>query len=122
MEPNKTRMGAGDVVITLGGVDYTLRPTLNAAQIISRQSGGIRGAIDSILRMDMDVIAKVVTLGLGPQQAKNIKNLAEAIWEAGLTDDTGAIIAKCVEYLHVLANGGRPVSQEARDDTENPQE
>lgn len=121
----ESRIGIGDVIITLpdpenGALkEYVLRPTLNAALSISRQAGGIRGAIDAVLKMDLDVIVRTIQLGLGVQTARLLKDLPERVWQAGLTDDQGQLAAKCVEYLHVLANGGKPIERK-EEDTENP--
>ena len=118
MSENKPRLGSGDVTITLNDKEYTLRPTLKAAMILSRTSGGIRGTIDAVMQMNLDVITTVIKQGLGPNIVRQFKQeqLEEAIWEAGLTDTSGGILGKCVEYLHVLANGGRPINQNREED------
>ncbi len=123
MSEKKPMLGAGDVTITLAGEEFVLKPSLHAMMTISRTTGGIRGAIDGVARMEMDIIVRVVGLGIGQQQARRFKNdLAEVIYESGLTDATGGVIAKCIEYLHVLANGGKPVNTEevAEDDSTHP--
>src|ERR1044072_3239262 len=95
----KPQVGQGNIKITLDGEEYELRPTLNAALTISRLSGGIRGAIDAVLKMDIDVVVKIVQLGLATQVAKQFKDLPQTVWESGMTDTQGQLASKCVEYL-----------------------
>ena len=116
-------VGSGNVTITLAGREYILRPSLNACLVISRQAGGIRGAIDKVLAMDIDMIVRVIQLGLGNDAARRFKDLPEVVFRSGLTDTSSGLMAHCIEYLGVLANGGRPLARdeaEARDDSENP--
>jgi hypothetical protein len=100
--------GSGNVELILGGEKLVLRPTLNAGMAISRQAGGIRGAIDKVMAMDLDAIVGVVRLGIGPEEAKRVKNLDRLIYENGLMDAQGEVLGKCMEYLSNLARGGRP--------------
>jgi len=119
---SKARVGLGNVMITLDAREYTLVPTLAAAQGVSRISGGIRGAIDAIIKLDIDVVTRIVQLGLGPKVTKEIgPGLPDLIWQSGLTDSGGELAAKCIEYLTMLSNGGRPIIPEARDDSDDPQ-
>ena len=118
-----TGVGSGNVTITLEGREFVLRPSLNACLVISRQAGGIRGAIDKVLAMDLDMIVRVIQLGLGPQAARRFKDLPEVVFRSGLTDTSSGLMAHCIEYLGVLANGGRPLvrgDEEAPDDSANP--
>lgn len=118
----KPRVGIGNVAIKLNGSEYELVPTLAAAQGTSRMSGGIRGAIEAVLRLDVDVITRIIQLGLGPKVTKDLgPDLPELIWQTGMTDTEGELAAKCVEYLTMLSNGGRPLAPvEAHDDSGNP--
>lgn len=102
------RVGAGDVRIVLDGDEHVMRPTWGAAQTLSRQSGGLASAIERCLRLDLDAIVQVITLGLGLTQtgAKNMQ-LAEKIWRTGLTDDAGGLSERCITYVRCLAAGGR---------------
>jgi hypothetical protein len=124
---NKPRVGAGNVVITLGieeyEKEYELVPTLAAAQGVSRIGGGIRGAMDAIVKLDLDIITRVVQLGLGPTVTKTVgPRLPDLIWQAGLTDSGGELAAKCIEYLTMLSNGGRPITttEEVGDGADGP--
>ena len=112
---DKPRVGAGNIEITLAEKDYVLVPTLAAAQGISRQAGGLRKAIDSIMLMDIDVITRIIQLGLGPKTVKELggaEKLPAIIWQEGMTDSSGQLALKCIEYINVLSNGGRPPTKE----------
>jgi adenylosuccinate lyase len=109
-----TQIGAGDVTITLSGNQVTLRPTLRAAQTISRQAGGIVGAMQAVGKFDFDVIANVVALGIGKTRPEEIQQVAEQVYETGLTD----LVPHVTTYLTNLANGGRAM---AKAGGENPQ-
>lgn len=116
------KVGIGDVPITLGGQEYVLRPSLNACLVISRGSGGIRGAIQKVMDLDIDTIVRIIQVGLGPNTARKLKNLDEMVYQAGLVDTSGQLTTKCIEFLSNISNGGRPLddsSKEAGED-ENP--
>lgn len=102
----KATIGAGDVNVMLDGEMVTLKPSLRAAQTISRQAGGIVACMQAVGRFDLDVIALVVAQGLGKVKSAEVNEVAEAVWRTGLTD----IVPKVTEFLTVLANGGRPAS------------
>ncbi|TPN26629.1 hypothetical protein FKO01_25485 [Mesorhizobium sp. B2-3-3] len=108
----KPALGAGNVEIELDGDTVVLRPSLMAAQAISRQSGGISSAVRAVGNYDFDVIVSVVTLGLGltGNEAKEVPN---RVYRTGLTDLVGPVST----YLTIIANGGRPMSggEEAAD-------
>lgn len=102
---SKPALGAGNVTINLDGESVTLRPTLQAAQAISRQSGGISGAVRAVGQFDLDAIVSVVTLGLG-LTGNDAKEVPGRVYRTGLTD----LIGPVSNYLTILANGGRPVT------------
>lgn len=104
-------IGLGDVPITIDGEEMVLRPSWQAAQSISRMSGGIMGAIEKVVKLDMETIIAIVQMGLGFGMGKRPPtDLAERIWRTGLTDEGGFVVERCVLYLRTLANGGRPPS------------
>lgn len=116
------RVGAGNVAITLGGHEYQMKPSLNAIKTLSRQNAGIRGTINSVMSLDIEVITNVIRLGLGPEVVKDIggvEKLEALIYAEGLTDSTGGIVEKCAEYLMNLTRGGRPASP-SEDDQPRP--
>lgn len=109
----KPRVGAGNVKITLGGQERELKPSLAAIKSLSRSGGGIRGSISSVMALDVETIFTVIRTGLGPEVVKELGGaevLERLIYEEGLTDTTGGIVEKAVEYLMNLSRGGRPAS------------
>lgn len=97
---SKASIGAGNVPITLDGEDVVLRPSLKAAQTISRQADGIMGAIDRVARFDLDALISIIALGLD----KPVKEVADAVWRTGCSD----LAPAAIKFLGILANGGRP--------------
>ncbi len=110
--------GAGDVTLELGSEHLVLRTTLAAGLAISRQSGGIRGAIDKVMALDFDTILSVIRAGVG-KDVKRYPNLDEMVYQNGLLDTQGDVLSKLVEYLTNLARGGRPAETEGGEE-ENP--
>lgn len=106
------RLGSGSIPIVLNGTEYELKPTIAAWRTLSRYKGGLRGVIDALLTMDADTAVRVVEVGLGPTVAKQVEHLEDAVFLAGMTDDTGGIISKCVNYVMVLGRGGRPLEED----------
>lgn len=96
----KPSIGAGNVAITLDDEEVVLKPTLKAAQAISRQNGGIMSAVERVTRFDLEAITSVVALGLG----REAKDVAEAVWRTGCS----TLAPHVIKYLGMLANGGRP--------------
>ena len=116
MADTKYYPGSGDIQLILGGEVLTLRPTLDAALALSRQSGGIRQAITKVMDLDLDTIVSVVRLGVGREEARRLKNLDRMIWENGLLDAQGELVLRCIEYLSNLARGGRSADDVVGDD------
>ena len=98
-------LGAGNVTITLDGEEAVLRPSLKAAQTISKQSGGIIAAVNAVARFDFETIVSVIALGLGVSQGRAVQDLAEKVYATGLTD----LVEPVTRFLTIVANGGRPV-------------
>jgi hypothetical protein len=102
----KPTIGAGDVQIVLDGEAATLKPSLRAAQTISRQAGGVVGAMQAVAKFEFDAIVLVVAQGLGKVKADEMGEIAEQVYRTGLTD----LVPKLTEFLTNIANGGRPSS------------
>lgn len=99
--------GAGNVHFELDGKPMELVPSLQACIAISGIAGGLNAAIQRCLALDFETICAVITAGLNlnPTQAKNLR---EAVFRTGLIDLSGP----CIEFVHVVSNGGRPVEDE----------
>jgi hypothetical protein len=99
-------IGAGDIPIKLGDDELVLRPTLGAAQFLSRQGGGLMGAVQRCGQYDMDTVVLVIAQGLG--LGTGSKDLPAKIFEAGMH----AMVPKAIRFLNTLSNGGRPPSDD----------
>lgn len=99
----KARLGAGNVEIELDGEPIVLKPTLKAAQTLSRQADGLLGAVQRVSRFDLDTITQVIALGSG----QKVTEVADAVWRTGVTE----LAEPVIRYISVLSNGGRPVDE-----------
>lgn len=104
-----TSIGAGDVQFVLDGETVTLRPTLRAAQALSKQSGGLMSAVQAVGRLDIEVITSVIAMGLNITTPREVSGLAERVWSTGVVD----LVEPVTRFLGILANGGRPVEASA---------
>ena len=102
----KAKLGAGNIDIELDGETVTLRPNLKA-----RQKGGIMAAVDAVGKFDFDTMVNVIVLGLGVD-GKEARDIPEKVYSTGMAD----LVAPVINYLTILANGGRPVSETTDDD------
>lgn len=113
-EGSGPRLGSGDVRIRLMSSEgqmeeHVLHPSYHAAKVLSAQTGGIWSAMERAAAFDVDVIASVVSLGLGYGVSERPvpKDLAERVWRTGLSDESGGLSALCIDYLRALMSGGR---------------
>lgn len=113
---NEHAPGDGDVELVLDGKTHILTPTAEACFAISRLRGGIREIERRVAALDADLICEVlgIALGLNPHQRK--KMLPEAVYNTGLINITGPLI----DFLLIIANGGRLVEDEPQDDEPDP--
>jgi hypothetical protein len=109
-EQNKPAPGAGNVPIELDGEERVLTPSLRAATTLSRQAGGLMGAVERCGRLDFDTIRSVIGLGLGLTEHGS-KDLPEKVYRTGLM----ALSGPAIRFLHILSNGGRPIDPEEAD-------
>jgi hypothetical protein len=112
-----TSIGAGNVELTLDGQTVTLRPTLRAAQTLSKQSGGLMSAVQAVARLELEVITSVIAMGLNITTPREINDLAEKVWSTGVVD----LVEPVTKYLTILANGGRSVEAIGGSGEGNPQ-
>lgn len=99
-------IGSGNVTIVLDGEEVVLKPSLKAAQTISKTSGGIISAINAIGRFDLETMVTVIALGLGKTGTRDVQDLAEKVYSTGITE----LVEPVTQFLTIVANGGRPVS------------
>lgn len=113
---SKAQLGAGNVAFELDGEDAVLKPSLKAAQAISRHAGGVRAALQAVAGLDFDTIVHVVGLGLGAE-GRELKALPEKVYATGLAE----LVAPVTRYLVIIANGGRPADEtDGGEGDENP--
>jgi hypothetical protein len=109
----KPSLGSGNIDLSILDVEYSLKPTLRAAKLISKDFGGGLGAINRLSQFDFDAIVKIISAGLdltpnGEKKFAEGVGLEEAIYKTGLME----LAAPCIRYTHVLLNGGKPPSDE----------
>lgn len=108
-------IGSGDVEIELADKGkFNLKPTLGAAIKLSGVQGGLTRMVERCLSLEFDAILTVVVNGLG----SNSKDLPDLIYKTGLLN----LSDPCIKFLHILANGGRPLSIEGENKEEAPLE
>ena len=103
------------ITIDLGEKRFELKPTRLAMQTLSKNHGGLIGALERIGRLDTEVILDVVCVGLGKEIVSTPRqrdDIADWLFAAGVTDDTSGIAEKCVRYVMLLMRGGRPAKSE----------
>lgn len=108
----KASLGAGNVDLELDGETVTLRPTLKAAQTLSRRTDGLIGAIERVSRFDLDTVVAVVALGIDKPE----KDVAERVWRTGVNE----IAPHAIKFLGILANGGRPADGSGGEEDADP--
>lgn len=107
---DKAEYGIGNVQIVIDGEEFFLKPTLKACMNLSRIAGGITLLNQKCVSYDFDTILQIIKEGLGV----NSKDLAEKVWKTGLIN----LAVPCIRFLHVLANGGRPLDEVEEEKTE----
>ncbi len=111
--------GSGEIEITLKGKAMVLKPSLEACLAISKMGGGLNAAIVRCRNLDFDTIAEVVRLGLGyGANTGAAKEIPLALYEQGVIDIAGA----CIDFVHVVANGGRLPTDEVDKPPDPPNE
>lgn len=107
-----------EVSISLNGDDFTLRPSLNAANAISVRFGGMNEAYVALGRMQLDAYVFIVKTGMPRDQLKQFpgdKDLPTAVWRAGM-DNLAEPLAK---FVNILRHGGRNPELAVDDDEDD---
>lgn len=99
--------GEGDVEIELEGKRFWLKPTLEACLRVSRAPGsrGPRELSEQCLQLNFDAIVYVIAAGLG---CEIDEKLERTVFRSG----TVTLFGKCVRFVHIISNGGRPFAKE----------
>ncbi len=109
----KAEIGSGDVALQLGDNDVVLRPTLKACMSLSNQRGGVTGMVQRCLDFEFDAIHSVIVAGM---DGKTSRDLPELIFKTGLIE----LSSTCIKFLHIVANGGRPLGEVEDEEKEEP--
>lgn len=109
-------IGAGDIEVQLDGAPYTLKPTLEACMAISRIGGGLQAAVQRCINLDMETICDIIAAGLSANPTQRKKMIPELVFKTGLI----ALSAPCIEFIHVVGNGGRPLPEEEAEAEQPP--
>ncbi len=103
------KLDAGEVEIELNGKRLILRPTLPACKTISRQRGGFAKVRELLVSEDFDTIVSVIAVGTN--QLKDTNEVENEVWRNGLDIK---LIMPLIEYVAILANGGRPLADNVK--------
>ena len=102
-----------NVDIELDGETVTLVPTLGAAMQVNKFFGGFLEADRRIKQFDLEATQIVVAFGLGKAAPKNVNEL---VWKTGLAK----LVAPAIEFVGILANGGKRFVAEEEKPEEKP--
>lgn len=108
-----TRQLTNAVELELGGETYQLKPSLKAANAVSRQFGGFLGAMQAISQSNLEAFFFIIKHGIGKTNTST-DDLNAAIWAAGVPN----LIKPVMRYVSILQNGGRDPDPEEMDDGE----
>ncbi len=98
-----------DVLITLADRELVLKPTVRAALALSKKHNGLQNVLARIANVELEAILDVIEVGSNFKGDK--LQLQEAVFSAGVIGDTESVVVKCVDYVHVLMRGGRPLAE-----------
>ena len=110
---SKFQMNLGEVNILLNKEELVLKPTYQAASRISNQFNGFRDARLALVAENFDAVVFILRIGLnlnGPEA----RELPERVYKNGITAD---LLIPMIEYIGILANGGRPVLENEEPDS-----
>lgn len=103
---------SGHVEIVLDGEKVTLAPTLFAATHICKHFGGFQAASAKLYAQDLESYAAVVRGGLGYKADKDAAGLLDKVFASGTIN----LLYPLVEFVLILANGGKPLAPAAETD------
>lgn len=99
------KISAGETLITLNDEDFVLKPTIRAAQVISRQFNGFAAARQALVSENLDAVVSILKLGLNLSD-KEARDLPDRVWKNGLTAE---LLIPLIKYVAILGNGGKPL-------------
>jgi hypothetical protein len=103
------------VAIELDGDELHLIPSPDAIIFLSGKYDGFQPLLGALQRLNIQAAIDVVTSGLGVE-GKAAKNVAGQVVSAGPIE----LMPKLVEFVMILANGGKPLKEQEEDGEGNP--
>lgn len=103
------KINEGDVEITLNGEQFVLRPTLKALSAISSM-GGLTKVRQAIVDQDFNTLISVILHGANLAGRPEGKQIPDMVFRNGLD---AALMVPLINYLGILANGGKPLPENA---------
>jgi hypothetical protein len=99
-----SKLNDGEVEIVLNEQTRVLRPTLAAMTALSRLHLGISGLAQALVNQEFDAVVAVIRHGLNLSD-RDARTLPAEVFKNGLTAD---LVISLINYVTILANGGRP--------------
>jgi hypothetical protein len=96
----------GEIDVPFADEKIRLTANLFAAKGISRHFGGFQQAMNKVGAGDLEAFIAVVRYGLGIRSDAEAKLIEERVFRAGVL----RLTAPLTEYVLILANGGKPIS------------
>jgi hypothetical protein len=91
--------------IKLDGEEIILKPSMQAARMISRQFNGMQNARTALTQENFDAVAFIIRVGSGMKD-REARDLDERIFANGLS---GELLVALINYVAMLGNRGKPV-------------
>lgn len=112
-------IGGGYVDLELDGKPCRLVPSLEACLEISKIGGGLAGADQRVRALNFETMCAIIGAGLeidgqklNPRQRAEL--LPKAVYEAGVF----AMMAKCIDFIMIVGNGGRALPDDEPEEGE----
>jgi len=88
--------------LTVGDVEYRLRPTPNAMRAINRHCTGYGAGLTRVGGLDVDAMATIIALGADLDRPRR-KKLDDAIYSVDCVD----LVDPIAKFLSTCMNGGK---------------
>lgn len=102
------RINSGEVSLALNDEELTLKPTIRAATIISRQFDGFGNARAALVRENFDATVFILRHGLSLGD-KEARDLPDRVYKNGVTAE---LLIPLIRYVAILGNGGKPLPED----------
>lgn len=98
----------GVVTVTVNGADVALICSPRAAGIISKVTGGLQNALNSLIAVDYETVLGIYCAGSGKAPAE----AEQELFDHGITPMARVLY----QYVLMLLNGGRTAEERAADE------